>query len=320
MRHVTGTALVMLAALGLTGCTPASDGTGNSSGAVTTTATALHPTLPVDSGVSVYSDIEFGEANGEPLLLDVCLPPDAAASAPRDATVPAIVAVHGGSWRRGDKADLDFGPACQWLASQGYVVMSVNYRLAPAASFPSALDDVQQAVRWMREPGQAERWGFDTTRIGVFGASAGGNLAALLGLSGDGDWSQGTRVAAVVDMSGIADLREPILTTEDYRGDFVQAQLDYLGCLDLVDCDAAAAASPVTLVDPTDPPFLLVHSLDEFIPLAQSETLDAALVNAGVDVTFVRVVGKLHGVSVLDDAMMARVIDFFFTTLGDPRE
>ncbi|MDP3208164.1 MAG: alpha/beta hydrolase [Rhodoglobus sp.] len=316
MRLPTLTALVLLSAVTLAGCTP----TGTSSDTVTTTATALHPTLPTDPGVRVMSDIQYGTADGEPLLLDVCLPPDAAASTPEAAPIPAIVAVHGGSWRRGDKADLDFGPACQWLASQGYIVMSVNYRLAPDASFPSALDDVQQAVSWMREPDQVDAWGIDPTRIGIFGASAGGNLAALLGLSGDGGWDRGTRVAAVVNMSGISDLREPIVTTADYRGDFVQAQLDYLGCLDLVDCETAVAASPVTLADPSDPPFLLIHSLDEFIPVGQSEALDDALRTAGVPSTFVRVVGKLHGVSVLDDAMMGRVIDFFHSTLGDPQE
>ncbi|MEQ1737007.1 MAG: alpha/beta hydrolase, partial [Rhodoglobus sp.] len=280
----------------------------------------LHPILPLDAGVRVISDIEFGEADGEPLLLDICLPPDAAASAPAAAPVPAIVAIHGGSWRRGDKADLDFGPACQWLASQGYVVVSVNYRLAPDSVFPAALDDVQQAVRWMREPDQVEAWGFDPARIGAYGASAGGNLAALLALSGDGDWQTGSRVASVVDLSGISDLREPIVATSDYRGDFVQVQLDYLGCVDLADCETASAASPVTLVDPSDPPFLIIHSLDEFIPVGQSEGLDAALRASGVPSTFVRVEGKLHGVSVLDDAMMQRVIDFFHSTLGDPRE
>ncbi len=318
MHLLKTTALVLLTALALAGCAPGSTNTATTT--VTTTATELHPTLPIDPEVLVSSDIEYGTANGVPLLLDVCLPPDAATDAPGTSARAAIVAIHGGSWRRGDKADLDFGPACQWLASQGYVVVSVNYRLAPDSSFPAALDDVQQAVRWLRSPAQVVAYDFDPARIGVFGASAGGNLAALLALSGAGDWRDGTRVAAVVDMSGIHDLREPILTTSDYRGDFVQAQLDYLGCDDLTECNTSAAASPVTLVDASDPPFLMIHSLDEFIPIAQSEVLDAALREAGVPVQFVRVVGTLHGVSVLDDAMMTRVIDFFNSTLGNPRE
>lgn len=301
--------------LGLAGCTPAASA-GVQSELVTTTATELHPTLPTDAGVTVISDVQYGTADGTPLLLDVCLPPDAAASAAPDSPRAAIVAIHGGSWRRGDKADLDFGPACRWLASSGFVVISVNYRLAPEWSFPAPLDDVQAAVRWLRAPEQVSRFDIDPARIGAFGASAGGNLAALLALDGTDGWGSGSRVAAVVDMSGLSDLRDPITASALYRGDFVQAQLDYLGCAALSDCATAAAASPVTLVDATDPPFLVTHSLEEFVPIDQSDALVAALRDAGVETTYLTVEGELHGVSILDDAMAARVVDFFRATLA----
>lgn len=301
--------------LALAGCTPAASA-GVQSELVTTTATELHPTLPTDASVTVIPDVQYGTADGTPLLLDVCLPPDSPAGAAPASARAAIVAIHGGSWRRGDKADLDFGPACRWLASAGFVVISVNYRLAPEWSFPAPLDDVQAAVRWLRAPEQVSRFGIDPARIGAFGASAGGNLAALLALDGTGGWGSGSRVAAVVDMSGLSDLREPITTSALYRGDFVQAQLDYLGCAALSDCATAAAASPVTLVDATDPPFLVTHSLEEFVPIDQSDALVAALRGAGVETTYLTVEGDLHGVSILDDAMAARVVDFFRATLA----
>lgn len=305
----TRAAAAAIAVLLLAGCTPTTTDTE----LVTTTATALHPTLPADPGVTVISDVDYG--NGE--LLDVCLPPDAAAGAsPR----PTIVAIHGGSWTRGDKNDLDFGPVCRWLASEGYVVASVNYRLAPEWSFPSPLEDVQQAVRWLREPAQIAAYGIDPDRIGAFGASAGGNLAELLALTGSGDWISGSRVAAVVTMSGISDLREAIDAGPLYNGDFAQAQLDYLGCVAFDECATAAAASPVLLVDATDPPFLVTHSVGEFIPIAQSDALAAALEGVGVPTTYLRVKGALHGVSILDAAMCERVIEFFRATLGDPSE
>lgn len=307
-------ALVALSAvLLLIGCTPAPV---VESERVTTTATALHPTLPIDPGVIVIPDVEYATADGAPLLLDVCLPPDAAAAAAPDTPRAAIVAIHGGSWRRGDKADLDFGPACRWLASAGFVVISVNYRLAPESSFPAPLDDVRAAVRWLRAPEQVSALDIDPARVGAFGASAGGNLAALLALDGSGGWGTGTRVASVVDMSGLSDLREPIEASSLYRGDFEQAQLDYLGCSTLSDCAAAAAASPVTLVDATDPPFLVTHSLDEFLPVAQSDALVTVLRGAGIATTYLTVEGELHGVSILDDAMATRVVEFFRATLG----
>ena len=302
-------------ALALAGCTPAANPSVESE-LVTTTATELHPTLLIDPGVTVIPDVQYGTADGTPLLLDVCLPPDAASDAPGASPRAAIVAIHGGSWRRGDKADLDFGPACRWLASAGFVVISVNYRLAPEWSFPAPLDDVRAAVRWLRAPEQVSRLSIDPARIGAFGASAGGNLAALLALDGTGDWGTGTRVAAVVDMSGLSDLREPIEASSLYRGDFVRAQLDYLGCAALTECAAAAEASPVTHVDASDPPFLVTHSLDEFLPVAQSDALVTALRGAGIATTYLTVEGDLHGVSILDHAMAARVVEFFRATLA----
>ena len=309
MRATTKAVLALAALVALAGCTSTGDEL------VTTTATALHPTLAIDPGVRVIPDVEYTSVDGTALLLDVCLPPDATTADLAASPRPAIVAIHGGSWRRGDKADADFGPACRWLASAGFVVVSVNYRLAPDSSFPAPLDDVQAAVRWLREPAQVAAYAIDPDRIGAFGASAGGNLAELLALSGEGSVTEGSRVAAVVTMSGISDLREPIVASAAYSGDFEQAQLDYLGCATFSPCAAAAGASPVLLADPTDPPFLVTHSRSEFIPIAQSDALVAALRAAGVPTTYLRIEGALHGVSILDDALAHRVIDFFRSTL-----
>ena len=107
----------------------------------------------------------------------------------RHAPRAAIVVVHGGSWRRGDKANLNWRAVCQWLATAGYVTVSINYRLAPAWSFPAQLDDVQDAVRWLRDPAVVDRYNIDPDRIGAFGGSAGGNLVSLLGTVGTGDRS-----------------------------------------------------------------------------------------------------------------------------------
>jgi acetyl esterase/lipase len=126
----------------------------------------------------------------------------------------------------------------------------------------------------------------------------------------------GARVGAVVDLSGPADLRERIPTTDSYNQDFGTVVLEYVGCASFDRCAAAAAASPVTLVDDSDPPFFVGHSIDEFIPVSQSEVLVESLRAEGVDTTFVTVEGTLHSIAMLDDGMRQRVIAFFRERLG----
>jgi acetyl esterase len=151
------------------------------------------------AGVLVDADLEYGtREDGTLLTLDVCRPANAAFGG----SFPTVVSVHGGSWARGDKANADWRNVCLWLASEGFVAASVNYRLVPNATFPAQFDDVSLAVEWLREPDQIDRFAIDPARIGVFGGSAGGNLAALVGAVGDGATDVGARVAAVAELSG----------------------------------------------------------------------------------------------------------------------
>ena len=132
-----------------------------------------HPHVPPHRPASgSHADLEYGtREDGALLTLDICMPPPGAAAR------PAVVSIHGGSWARGDKANADWRNVCLWLASEGFVAASVNYRLVPDVRFPAALDDVALAVEWLRAPEQVEQFGIDPARIGAFGGSAGGNLA-----------------------------------------------------------------------------------------------------------------------------------------------
>ena len=304
-------ALAAAALLALSACGP----TGTDS-IVEPSAPAVYPESTSYPDIPVAADVPYGTADGAPLLLDSCLPAGPVEGIPPRA---AIVVIHGGSWQHGDKANLNWRSVCQWFASEGFVAVSVNYRLVPAAVFPAQLDDVQTAVRWLRDPAQVERYNIDPDRIGAFGGSAGGNLAALLGTVGSGPWTEDARVAAVADLSGPVDLRRPIPTTDSYNQDFRQVVLDYLGCTNYADCPGAAKASPVFLADETDPPFFVGHSTDEFIPISQAEEFVAALRAQRIDTTYVRVEGTLHSIAMLDDDVRARVIEFFREKLGsDP--
>ena len=309
IAHAATAALAAAAVLSLAACGP----TGSESSRVEPTSPAVYPEVVSYPDIPVVADIPYGTADGVPLLLDTCLPEGAIQGV---AARPAIVVIHGGSWQHGDKANINWRSVCQWFASEGFVAVSVNYRLVPTATFPAQLDDVQAAVRWLRDPAQVETYNLDPERIGAFGGSAGGNLAALLGTVGSGPWTDDARVAAVADLSGPVDLRSPIVTTDSYNQDFAQVVLDYLGCADYTECPGAAKASPVFLADETDPPFFVAHSTEEFIPIAQAEEFVTALRNQGIDTTYVTVEGALHSIAMLDDDIRERVLAFFRDKLG----
>lgn len=312
--HPRSAALVGLGALtlavALTACAP----TGHTAATITPTVQAVNPALGTQPDVPVIADIPYGDADGQRLLLDACLPPNARDN-PDPKPRPAIVLIHGGSWTRGDKADVAYRAVCQWLATAGYPTFSIDYRMVPQFIFPAALDDVRTAVEWLREPEQVARFSLDPERIGAFGGSAGGNLAALLGTRGSGALTGGSRVASVVDLSGPVDLTGP-----DARDDFIPVQLAFLGCSAEITCPNARAASPIYAVSADDPPFFVANSTDELIPIAQARRFVSALRAAGVPTTFVEVTGRLHSIAVLNPELKAKIIAFYRETLGSGSE
>lgn len=263
-------------------------------------------------GISVVRNLTYENVDGQSEQLDVCLPvvPTTAPLAPR----PAILEVHGGSWAYGDETDSDWQDVCQWLASTGYVAVNVNYRLAPAHRYPDAIHDLERAVEWMREPSQTRRFAINPSQIGAFGGSAGGNLVSLLGTLGRGSTATGHRVAAVAEMSG------PINLTSSgaERNAFYFHVREYLGCTTLTSCPQAAEASPDTHIDSSDPPFFVSNSTNELIPLAQSADFVKALRRAGINTTFVTLVGQNHSIAGLDAAVRTRIAAFFHTNLPLP--
>jgi acetyl esterase/lipase len=272
-------------------------------------------TFAPPAGIRVDADLEYGVSDdGTLLTLDVCRPAASGMS-----TSPAVVSIHGGSWARGDKANSDWRSVCEWLASEGFVGVSVNYRLVPEAVFPAQIDDVARAVEWLREPEQAERFGIDPARIGAFGGSAGGNLAALLGTLGEGPLDTGSRVAAVAELSGPVGLGLGELDA-DAASDWLRGIVgDYLGCeprSDDLACPQAIEASATAHVDPTDPPFFIGHAELEVVPVGQSERLAATLRASAVPVELAVVPGDAHSIGILDEGMRARIAAFLHAQLG----
>ncbi len=236
----------------------------------------LSANTTTSASVTIEQGVVWRTVDGEVLALDAYFPSDDTTSARA-----AVVLVHGGGWSGGDKTNL--ADQARALAELGYVAVTIDYRLAPEHPYPAAVEDVQAAVGWLRAGSQVEHYRIDPDRIGVLGASAGGHLAELLGTLGTGALDSGSRVAAVVSWSGIADL-----TTVDL-------DVGVLGC-ETTDCpEVAADASPVSHVDPTDSPTLLVTSEDDpIVPRAQAEEMESVLAAAGVDHQLVVVGGSGH--------------------------
>ncbi|MBM7506043.1 alpha/beta hydrolase fold domain-containing protein [Agromyces aurantiacus] len=274
-------------------------------------------TFEPPAGLRIHADLEYGVADdGTLLTLDLCRPE---ADDAIDDALPVVLSVHGGSWARGDKANSDWRAVCLWLASEGFVAASVNYRLVPEARYPAQIEDVATAVAWLREPGQVERYGIDPTRIAAFGGSAGGHLASLLGTLGDGPLDAGSRVAAVVELSGPVGLGRAELdadgASEWLRGIVGQ----FLGCdpgAADADCPQAIEASATAHVDPSDPPFFIGHAEAEVVPVGQSERLAATLEASAVPVELAVVPGDAHSIGILDAGLRERVAAFLHAQLG----
>lgn len=262
----------------------------------------------------VLKDVEYASVDGISLKLDLYLP-DGRSEGP----IPLVIWIHGGGWRAGSKAPTraprTLGP--------DYAVASIDYRLTDRAIFPAQIHDCKAAVRWLRA--HAEEYGLDPERFGAWGSSAGGHLVALLGTSGGVGELEGTvgdhleissRVQAVCDYYGPTDfpalLDQPSLI--DRRMPTSPESL-LLGGL-IVDLpELAALASPVTHVDASDPPFLIVHGdNDRTVPYQQSVDLHQALADAGVEATL-HLVGRAGhgGFPPIVDLL---VKDFFDRVLG----
>jgi acetyl esterase/lipase len=273
---------------------------------VASAAQAQRPQAKVPEGTKVLRDLEYVKGGHERQSLDLYLPEKA------DGPLPVIVWVHGGAWLAGSKEG--GGPALPFVG-EGYAVASINYRLSQHAKFPAQIEDCKAAIRWLRA--NAKAYNLDPDRFGVWGASAGGHLVALLGTSGDvkelegndGIRDQSSRVQAVVDWFGPTDVTK--MGGGHDRPDSPEAKL--LGGPVQGNKDKAARANPIAYVSKDDPPFLIMHGdKDPTVPFSQSELLVEALKAAGVEVTFHPVKGAGHGGREFSSEENRKLVEEFF--------
>jgi acetyl esterase/lipase len=260
--------------------------------------------------MQILSDLVYTRRGERSLALDLYVPERARAT---------VVWIHGGAWLQGNK---DNPPSASLLVERGFAIASISYRFSSEATFPAQLEDCRSAVRWLRANGN--QYGVPTSSLGAWGASSGGHLVALLG------------TAARVDAFDVGEhLDQPA---------HVQAVCDWFGPTDFLQMDGNAAAdsaivhdapdspesllvggpiqeqpqrvaeaNPISYVDRSAPPFLIIHGdRDRLVPCHQSELLARALDDVGAKVELVRLAGAGHGGEAFRTPEVAqRVIAFF---------
>ena len=288
----------------------------------------MSPTTPPAAGPSDPQDLtDVPYATQSPAQrLDLYLPHR------EGRAVPLVVYVHGGAFAFGDKADDRL--RLESIRAHGYAVAAVNYRLSGEALFPAAVQDVKAAVRWLRA--NAARYGIDPDRFAAWGDSAGGHLAAMLGVTGDqrtsfddpglGNPGVSSAVQAVVDWYGPSDFLA--MDTQARASRCPEPQVHdvpdspesvWLGAPVQTVPTRARAANPISYAAGARvlPPFLVVHGdADCLVPHGQSQILVAALRRHEGEVTFTLLPGVGHGGPVFDADQKPLALAFLDRVLG----
>lgn len=279
--------------------------------------------------VRQFLDLRYSDADGTAGLFDLHFPiseqhtissNDAGDIIVEGDPRPAVLMIHGGGWAIGDKWTLR--TYCDRLAQLGFVVVNMNYRLAPQHQFPRQVDDVRQVLLQLVE--HSDDWKIDLSRVGMFGYSAGGHLSALIGVLGneerstqmlasewprdDPRWELLPPIAAVCAGGPPCDFR---IVPDDNAG------LSYfLGGTPREVPNNYLGASPTAHVSPGDPPMQLIHGeKDLLVPIENSEKFAAALMDAGVAVSLTVVENQGHMMTLFHPKTKQQIKDFFIKQL-----
>jgi len=276
-----------------------------------------------------FANVPYVPNGGDRQQLDIFLPPNYQ----EGAKLPVLVWIHGGSWQSGSKDDMKmilglmplFSGGKKNFVGQGYACVSINYRFIRQAPFPAQIEDCKTAIRWLRA--NAKTYNLDPERIGVWGVSAGGHLAAMLGTSpykkafevGE-NLDQSSAVQAVCDIFGPTDFTVIFETPTAELTELLGGRdLDALARLALGGTvsekrELITSMSPITHITKDCPPFLIIHGTeDKLVPVSQSTRFYDALKKAGIDVELILQEGAGHDLTILSQAHeLFRKINGFF--------
>lgn len=226
-------------------------------------------------------DIEYSRVDGASLTMDACIP-----EAARPA--PGVIIVHGGGWVRGNR-QLDVAPLFEPLSAAGFAWFSIDYRLAAdVTQFGVAIDDVQQAVRFVKS--HAGEFHIDPDDLALAGESAGGQLAAMAALRTDPNVS----VKAVVAFYAPTDL-VALVKNSEYIPERIRKSVQGTPWATFI-LAGLAQLSPVNSVRRDMPPFLFIHGTDDpLVPFSQSSEMCKRMRQAGASCEMYPVEGAGHG-------------------------
>ena len=238
-------------------------------------------------GPGLYEDVNYDVRFGNSASMDIHIPDDT------DLSRPAVLLIHGGAWRFGDKSN--YTDAAQRLARAGYVAATANYRLVPGGVYPAAVQDCLCALSFLRA--NADAYGIDPDRIAVMGYSAGGHLTSLMGVAADQpmhqpdcEWGPTGPPAAVIPAGTNHDMR---IGSHEWVSDFMGGDKDDIP--ELYDL-----ASPIFHVRPGLPPYLIIHGANDIVDVDDAKTMVTAMRDAGNDVSFLELAGAGHVTSPTD--------------------
>lgn len=249
----------------------------------------IAPAYAVDPKLSVQRNLVFHEAEGEKLQADLYRPAD-------DEVRPIVVLIHGGGWATGDKWNM--ADHARELARAGFVVLNINYRLAPKHKFPAQVDDCRAALKWVAQEAPQHR--IDPNRIGVYGYSAGAHLAALIACN---PIANQPKIKAVVAGGAPCDFSELELKNRTLAY--------WLGGSRSEKPDVYKAASPKLYASSEDPPFFFFHGdEDGLVPLDNSRCLHDELQKCGIESEFLQVDGQGHLMTFLNREARTKAVEF----------
>lgn len=256
--------------------------------------------------------------------LDIYLPKELKKS------YPVIISVYGSAWLSNNSKGSDLEILGKVLLDAGFAVVTPNHRSSKDAIFPAPMQDIKAAIRFVRA--NAAKYQFDTSFVGITGSSSGGNMAAMAGTSRNvrnyslglatvdiegnvgPNTSYSSSVDAVVEWFGPTNMlvMDSCGGTDFIHNDPKSPASMYIGGPIQDNKDKCSLASPITYIDPNDPPFLIFHGdKDRVVPHCQSEILFAALQKAKVTSQFHLVPGGQHGPGTQVEPYLKMMVDFF---------
>jgi len=237
----------------------------------------------------LQTNIPYGSAGGQPLLLDVSVPDG-------PGPFPMAMIVHGGGWSTGGKGQdknlgRDISPLFDPLTRAHFTWFSIDYRLAPTNRWPAGIEDLQTAIRWVKA--HAAEFKGDPHRLALIGHSAGGHMVCYVTVMSD----DSTRVQAVVGLAAPNDLVADTL----HRGEVSKSLQNLLALPQATNAESfkvLADRSPINHVRPGLPPFLLMQgSIDRTVPPAQAAKFQAALLSNNVPCDLITITNAPHPIT-----------------------